>query len=120
MELRILGPLEAWEGGRQLSLPSGRQRALLALLLLHAGEAVSSERLIDLFWEEHPPATAAKVVQGYVSQLRRALPQGAIETRGSGYLLRVGETDAAEFEQLLDRARDQARRGGGRDTGGGR
>lgn len=110
MELRILGPLEAWEGGRQLSLPSGRQRALLALLLLHAGEAVSSERLIDLFWEEHPPATAAKVVQGYVSQLRRALPQGAIETRGSGYLLRVGETDAAEFEQLLDRARDQAPR----------
>ena len=110
VELRILGPFEAWEGGRQLSLPSGRQRALLALLLLHAGEAVSSERLIDLFWEEHPPATAAKVVQGYVSQLRRALPQGAIETRGSGYLLRVGETDAAEFERLLDRARAQAPR----------
>ncbi|MCW3018035.1 MAG: extracellular solute-binding protein [Solirubrobacterales bacterium] len=108
MELRILGPLEAWEGGSQLSLPSGRQRALLALLLLHAGEAVSSERLIDLFWEGQPPATAAKVVQGYVSQLRRALPEGAIETRGSGYLLRVGETDAAEFERLLDRARDQA------------
>src|SRR5207244_280156 len=94
MQLRILGPLEAWHDGRELSIGSGRQRALLLLLLLHAHEHVSGERLIDLFWDEHPPATAAKVIQGYVSQLRRALPEGSIETRGSGYVLRRPETDA--------------------------
>ena len=110
MELRILGPLEAWDEGRQLPLAAGRQRALLALLLIHAGETVSLERLIDLFWEESPPATAAKVIHGYVSQLRRVLPAGAIETHGSGYRLLFSHTDAAEFERLLDLARTQAPR----------
>jgi YVTN family beta-propeller protein len=79
-------------------------------LLLHAGETVSAERLIDLFWEEQPPATAAKVLQGYISQLRRALPEGAIETHGSGYRLQPSRTDAAEFERLLDLARTQSPR----------
>jgi pimeloyl-ACP methyl ester carboxylesterase len=84
--------LEVWDDGRQLRLAQGRQRALLALLLLHQNEVVSIERLIEDFWGEHAPPSAPKVIQGYVSQLRRALPPEAIETHGSGYLLRVSDT----------------------------
>jgi YVTN family beta-propeller protein len=66
---------------------------------------VSIERLIEDFWGEQAPPSAPKVIQGYVSQLRRVLPPEAIVTYGSGYLLRVTDTDAAEFERLLTRAR---------------
>jgi YVTN family beta-propeller protein len=107
VRVEILGSLQVRENGRQLSIGSGRQRALLALLVLHNGETVSSDRLVDALWGERPPATAAKVLQGYVSQLRRVLPEGAIETRGSGYALRAAETDASTFEALIDRAREQ-------------
>jgi DNA-binding SARP family transcriptional activator/streptogramin lyase len=107
MRIRILGPLEVWEDGHELPLGTGRQRALLALLLLHANEVVSTDRLIDELWGERPPATAAKAVQGYVSQLRKALPDDVLVTRPTGYLLHVGETDAGEFERLVDEARAQ-------------
>ncbi|MDX6440509.1 MAG: hypothetical protein QOE43_238 [Gaiellaceae bacterium] len=100
----LLGPLEVWDDGRELPLGAGRQRALLALLLLHANEPVSVERLAEALWEGKPPLTAQKVVQGYVSQLRRALPDGVIITRGSSYELRARDTDAAEFERLVARA----------------
>ncbi|MDX6454793.1 MAG: hypothetical protein QOD48_900 [Gaiellaceae bacterium] len=99
--------LEVWDDGRQLPLAQGRQRALLALLLLHPNEVVSIERLIEDFWGEQAPPSAPKVIQGYVSQLRRALPTEAIETHGSGYLLRVSDTDVAEFERLLGGARTE-------------
>jgi len=103
----VLGPLEARLNGHELDLGRGRQRALLALLLIHRGEVVSSERLIDALWSGSPPASAAKVLQQYVSQLRRVLPAETILTRGSGYLLDAGETDAGEFEQLIDDASGQ-------------
>ena len=103
----VLGPLEARRDGQELQLGRGRPRALLSLLLIHRGEVVSSERLIDELWSGSPPASAAKVVQQYVSQLRRVLPAGTIVTRGSGYLLDACETDAGEFEQLVDDASDQ-------------
>ena len=107
MEFRILGPLEVADGGRLLPLGDGKPRALLALLLLNANEAVSSERLIDELWDERPPPTAAKILQNYVSQLRKALGEGRLETRGRGYALRVeaGELDADAFEALLAEAR---------------
>jgi predicted ATPase/DNA-binding SARP family transcriptional activator len=107
MRVRVLGPLEVWDDGRELPLGSGRQRALFVLLLLHADEVVSRDRLIDELWGERPPASAAKVLQGYVSQLRRRLPPESIVTRGSGYLLRGGGTDASEFERLVERARKE-------------
>jgi DNA-binding response OmpR family regulator len=66
LEFRILGSLEAVDQGRPLVLGGPRQRALLAILLLHHGEVVSSDRLIDELWGERPPATAAKTLQGYV------------------------------------------------------
>lgn len=110
VEFRILGPLEVWHDGRELELGSGRQRALLLILLLHRGAAVSVDRLIDELWGERPPATAMKVVHNYISQLRRALPAETILTRDSGYLVRRGATDVDEVERLLRDARAQGAR----------
>src|SRR5258705_5914550 len=97
LEFRLLGPLEAVEDNRPLALGGARQRALLAVLLLHANQAVSSDRLIDELWGESPPATAGKIVQVYVSRLRKQLGYARLLTRSRGYLLRVdaGELDLA-------------------------
>jgi DNA-binding SARP family transcriptional activator len=81
MEFRVLGPLEAVADGRVVALDAAKPRALLAILLLHANEPVASDRLIDDLWAGRPPATAAKVLQTYVSQLRKALGNEVIVTR---------------------------------------
>jgi DNA-binding SARP family transcriptional activator/streptogramin lyase len=107
LSFRILGPLEVRDERGELSLGSGRQRALLALLLVHANELVSTERLIEELWSGPPPASAQKALQGYVSQLRRALGADSILTRGSGYVLVAGDTDADEFERLTRLASEQ-------------
>ena len=60
MEFRILGSLEVLDEGREVALGGSKQRALLAVLLLHANETLSTDRLIDELWGETPPATAAK------------------------------------------------------------
>jgi DNA-binding SARP family transcriptional activator len=104
VEFRILGPLEVVDGGAALPLGGAKQRGLLAVLLLHAGEVVSSDRLIDQLWGETPPATAAKVVQVYVSGLRKALGSADILlTRGRGYVLALESEsyDLRRFEQLV-------------------
>jgi DNA-binding SARP family transcriptional activator len=107
MEYRILGPLEVAEDDREVGLGRGRQRSLLAVLLLHANEVVPTERLVDELWGEAPPPTASKTVQVYISQLRKSLRNGAREdpllTRGSGYVLRVepGALDLHRFERAL-------------------
>jgi DNA-binding SARP family transcriptional activator len=107
MEYRILGPLEVADRDREVLLGGGRQRSVLALLLLHANEVVPSERLIDQLWGDTPPQTAAKTVQVYVSQLRKSLrngePDGPLLTRGHGYVLQVGpgELDLQRFERAL-------------------
>ena len=108
MEFRILGPVEAIEHGRSLPLGAHKQRALLTLLLLHNGEVVSAERLIDELWSGEPPQAAAKSLQVYVSQLRKALGNGVLETRGRGYVLEVApeQLDAQRFERLLERGRE--------------
>jgi DNA-binding SARP family transcriptional activator len=109
LEFRLLGPLEAVEDNRPLALGGARQRALLAVLLLHANQAVSSDRLIDELWGESPPATAGKIVQVYVSRLRKQLGYARLLTRSRGYLLRVdaGELDLARFERLVAEAREE-------------
>ena len=107
MEIRVLGPVEASVGGRPVALGAGKPRALLAMLALNAGSAVSVDRLIEGLWGERPPATAGKLLQVYVSRLRKALAAagggGEIVTRGRGYELRLGgdEPDARRFERLL-------------------
>jgi DNA-binding SARP family transcriptional activator len=103
----ILGPFEVRDGEAAVGLRGGQQRKLLAILLLHAGEAVSSDRLIDELWQGRPPDTAAKALQGYVSSLRKQLGQETVETVGSGYRLNVAaeDIDACRFEALLSEAR---------------
>jgi DNA-binding SARP family transcriptional activator len=116
IEFHVLGPLEVSRGGRSLSI--GRKpAALLALLLVHANEVVSTDRLIDGLWGDAPPKSAAKLVQGYVSQLRRSLgvgrgeqddgAGGAVLTRPAGYVLRLDprQLDAEHFRTLLDEGR---------------
>jgi DNA-binding SARP family transcriptional activator/ABC-type transport system substrate-binding protein len=107
MDYRILGPLEVAAGERVVPLGAGRQRALLALLLLHRNEAVSSDRLIDELWGGHPPVTAAKILQNLVAQLRRTLGDGAVVTRGHDYVLLVapGDLDVDTFEVLVGAGR---------------
>lgn len=102
MEFRILGPLEVVHDGESFALGAAQQRALLAVLLLHRSEAVSIERVIDELWGERPPATAAKTVQVYVSQLRKALGAELILTQGRGYRLAVeaDQVDVGQFELL--------------------
>src|SRR5262249_45596107 len=106
MEFRILGPLDVVEPGRSPALGGIKQRSLLAVLLLSAGEVVSTERLADELWGEAPPATAAKSIQIYVSRLRKELGEGRIVTRAPGYRMQVEpeELDAARFAALVARA----------------
>ena len=85
VELRILGPLEAADDGGPVELTGGKQKALLALLLLDAGRVLSVERVIDALWGDDVPESARKMVQIFVSQLRKQLPPGLIETRPPGY-----------------------------------
>lgn len=113
MEFRVLGPLEVWHGGRELSLGGRKPRALLALLLLHRNEVVPSERLIDELWGEDSPDGAGAALRVNVSRLRKALPQDVLATRTPGYLLRV-EPDALDlhrFERLLEEGRYVLARG---------
>ena len=107
MEFRILGPLEVADDGEPVAIRRGKEQALLAYLLLHANEVSSSGRLIDVLWDEQPPATAAKILHNAVSHLRRQLGDGRLLTRDPGYLLRVepGELDAHEFERLAREGR---------------
>jgi DNA-binding SARP family transcriptional activator/ABC-type transport system substrate-binding protein len=108
MEVRVLGPLEVVVGGVSIPIGGGRQRKLLAILLLHANEFVSSDRLIDELWGEDRPGTAAKALQGYVSQLRKTLGPEMLVTGPGSYMLELapGQLDADRFEQLVDDARD--------------
>src|SRR5919201_3418866 len=106
MDIRVLGPMEASAGGRPLPLGGGKPRALLAMLALQAGSPMSTDRLIEGLWGETPPATATKMIQIFVSQVRKALDAGGeagrLVTRGRGYELRVDpdDVDALAFERL--------------------
>jgi DNA-binding SARP family transcriptional activator len=109
---RILGPLEVVEEGRPLPLGGPRQRALLAILLLRANQVVSSDRLIDELWGESAPPTAAKVIQVYVSKLRKQLGESRLVTRAPGYglVLDESELDLFRFERLVGEARQEPAR----------
>src|SRR5262245_3669403 len=108
MEFRILGSLDVTSGGRPVALAGPSQRALLALLLLHANEVVSSDMLIDGLWGEEPPGSGVTALQVRVSQLRKTLgaDAGRLETKPPGYCLRVGpyELDLEHFSRLVAEA----------------
>ena len=110
MEFRILGPIEVRSEGRQARLGGVKQRALLAVLLLHRNEVVSIDGLIDELWDDRPPATAVKTVQVYVSQLRKALrgrdageAEEILVTRAPAtFLRRAGRARRDRFERLVE------------------
>ena len=106
-DFRISGPLEVRAGEDSSSASTGaRQRALLAILLLHVGEVVSSDRLMDELWGDEPPEAGATALRVRVSQLRRALgPAGELlVTRAPGYVMALApeQLDLRRFEGLVD------------------
>ncbi|MBV9414272.1 MAG: winged helix-turn-helix domain-containing protein [Solirubrobacterales bacterium] len=125
MDYRILGRLEVSDGDRRIEVGGDKQRALLMILLLHAGEIVSADRLIDDLWGERPPPAALGALQTHISRLRKVLdrdlpgsghangdPGGmssdaVLVTRGHGYLLRLapGELDVDRFRELVEQGR---------------
>ena len=112
MEFRILGPLEVLEDGRPLALGRSKDRAVLAVLVLHANEFVSRERLIDELWGAAPPPTARKAVNVYISKLRQTLMRNGrdpIITADGGYRLALdpGQLDAELLRTLIAQARDR-------------
>src|SRR5215469_9951104 len=126
MEFGLLGPLAVRRGGVEVAVPPGKQRVLLAALLLKPNRLVPLDELAEALWGEEPPATARATIQGYVNRLRRSLGDdghGRIVTRPDGYQISVavGELDVTRYEALLrsaraavqdscwDRAADEAR-----------
>jgi DNA-binding SARP family transcriptional activator len=115
LEIRILGPTEVIDGERRVDLPAGHARAVLAILALHVGTVVSSDRLIDELWADGAPATAATIIQGQVSRLRKLLepdrrkgaPPTILRTVAPGYVLDLEPDviDAHRFQRLLGEAR---------------
>jgi YVTN family beta-propeller protein len=124
MDYRILGPLEVCDRDRTVELGGEKQRAVLAMLLLHASEVVSADRLIDELWGQRPPPGAPKALQAHISRLRKAIdnhradpreagglsgapPTAVLVTRGHGYSLVVepGELDVDRFRGLVEEGR---------------
>ena len=107
VELRVLGALEVVDGGGPVPLPAAKHRRLLASLVVANARTLSADELIDAVWGETPPASARKLLQVYISQLRKALPDSVrIRTRPPGYGLELpaGSLDAERFEQLTAEA----------------
>jgi DNA-binding SARP family transcriptional activator len=102
VQLRILGPLEVREDGRTLELGGPKPRALLAVLLVHTGEVVSADRLVDDLWGESAPPSASHLLHVYVSTLRKVVGPRLI-TRTPGYVVELArdELDAQQFERLV-------------------
>ena len=103
MRFRVLGPLEVEDGGARITIAAPKQRALLALLLVHHDERVSVDRIADALWGDAPPATAVKTVQVYIGQLRKALGEAVLVTSAGGYTAVLGghDLDMVRFERLL-------------------
>ncbi|MEV4889701.1 BTAD domain-containing putative transcriptional regulator [Nonomuraea sp. NPDC055795] len=106
-ELRfsVLGPVQAWRGGRELELGSPQQRLVLAVLLLAEGRAVGGDQLMDALWGQARPRTALQVLRTYVSRLRAVLGTDALVSVGDGYALRAGTCDVAELRMLYGEGR---------------
>src|SRR5256885_10957413 len=106
MEFRLLGPLELIRDGAAVPLAGEKQRALLALLLVHANEPVSRDLLLEELWAGRPDAGHSLEIQ--ISRLRKTLqPEEPLHTRAGGYALEVApeQLDSHRFERLLDAGR---------------
>ncbi|MFF3441209.1 BTAD domain-containing putative transcriptional regulator [Streptosporangium sp. NPDC002721] len=109
MDFKVLGPIEVrTANGQPIALGRRKQRVLLAALLLNAGKAIPTHRMLDWLWGEQAPANAESNLYTYISALRRALGSPSrIEAGSNGYVLRVapGEIDVRLFEELASQGR---------------
>ncbi|MEN8235664.1 MAG: extracellular solute-binding protein, partial [Actinomycetota bacterium] len=110
MDLRVLGPIEVADDNTMVPIGGPRQRLVLAFLILHANETVSTDRLVDGVWGDEPPDAARRTVQAYVSNLRKALEAVRPDTlvpRSPGYVLTVEPDliDAHRFQRDVEQAR---------------
>jgi WD40 repeat protein/DNA-binding SARP family transcriptional activator len=108
----VLGPVELWAADRQVDLGPGKQRAVLAMLLLGSGRPCSVETLIDRLWGDDPPAQARNALYSYISRLRRILREAqldcvALQQRNGGYLLETPPelVDVHRFDAAVQQAR---------------
>src|SRR5262245_7899549 len=108
VQFGVLGPLEVVDrDGNTLEVPGRQMQTLLALLILHAGEVVFADRLIDVLWNDDPPRSAANALQVQVSKLRKQLgatgEPAPVKTHGRGYVLQVEDdhVDAVVFTRIL-------------------
>jgi DNA-binding SARP family transcriptional activator len=113
VEFRILGPLDAVDDAAPVELTGGKQKALLALMLLHADRVLPVDRIVDDLWGDEVPESARKMVQIFVSQLRKQLPAGLIQTRAPGYrcVLDGHTLDLHVFDALHAKGRDASTAG---------
>ena len=106
IEIRLLGPLEALVDNEPIELGPPQQRTLLALLSLHAGTPVRLGAIEEALWDGEQPRSATKLVQTYISRLRKLLGPDSIQFAPSGYILDSGSiVDALRFRELVDRGR---------------
>ncbi len=99
--VHLMGTVRLVRNGQPVDVGGPKQQAVLAVLALSAGRRVSTDRLVDLVWDENPPASARRTVQSYIASLRRALGGGAaLEPSQNGYALNVdrGQVDLLAFE----------------------
>lgn len=103
MRFAVLGALEVSANGASLPLGGRKQRTLLAILLLHANERVSRDRLLDALWGELPPPSADVSLDTYIYRLRKLIGHERLVRTAGGYVLRVepGELDVDQFERLI-------------------
>ena len=114
-QARLLGPVTASSGERNIDLGPPRQRALFATLAAHSNQVVNREELVDAVWGVDAPATAMNSVYTYVARLRQLLeptrrrrtPSDLLVSDGSGYMLQLppDQVDKQRFEALLNNAR---------------
>jgi predicted ATPase/DNA-binding SARP family transcriptional activator len=116
LEYRILGSLEVLRDGAPVAITAPKERVILLCLLLAQGRSVPVARLVDALWGEQPPASASKLVQLYVSHLRKWLGPASITTSSGGYRMELedGVLDTSSFAKLLAEGRSARARGGER------
>ncbi|MFI0538636.1 BTAD domain-containing putative transcriptional regulator [Streptomyces sp. WSLK1-3] len=121
VRFQVLGPVRVWRAGLELDLGFPQQRALLALLLAHAGRPVPTGEILDTIWAERPPASALNVIRRYVGSLRRLLEPGLplrapgrrLLRRPGGYLLAAAadEVDLLRLRELTRQGKQAAAAG---------
>ncbi|BCK73047.1 hypothetical protein Srufu_070000 [Streptomyces libani subsp. rufus] len=113
MRVQLLGRLEVHEAERLVPLEGPRQRTLLALLALHSGMVVSTDRILAEVWGEDSPSHPANTIQAQISRLRALLGSKRIVTASGGYRLDVDreDVDVYRFEALVAAGRTAQRSG---------